>query len=212
MKKLFCLLLSAAVILSFAGCGKKKAEKKYTTDVDVEYYVRQGQLPECGKYALGYDVDKLTSELDAQMNASGDGGESSGSYGSDSADEEESHSHDEDGFFWFLDERDSYTGLRTGSAEYCYRPDKRQDGISAIVSFDAAFGFETGTISIEIKEALSDFKPTESTEGNGLPFLPADGATEYLTYKFAERCVTFAFYENALCGTAVYDSGEWSIK
>lgn len=208
MKKLFCLLLSAAVILSLAGCGKKKAEKKYTTDVDVEYYVRQGQLPECGKYALGYDVDKLTSELDAQMNASGDGG----SGGSDSADGEESHSHDEDGFFWFLDERDSYTGLRTGSAEYCYRPDKRQDGISAIVSFDTAFGFETGTISIEIKEALSDFKPTESTEGNGLPFLPTDDATEYLTYKFADRCVTFAFYENALCGTAVYDCREWSIK
>lgn len=207
MKKLFCLLLSAAVILSLAGCGKKKAEKKYTTDVDVEYYVRQGQLPECGKYALGYDVDKLTSELDAQMNASGDD-----ESGSDGADGEESHSHDEDGFFWFLDERDSYTGLRTGSAEYCYRPDKRQDGISAIVSFDTAFGFETGTISIEIKEALSDFEPTESTGGNGLPFLSSDDATEYLTYKFADRCVTFAFYENALCGTAVYDCREWSIK
>ena len=197
MKKLFCLLL-CPILLLCAGCGKKKTEKKYTTDVDIEYYVRQGQLPECGKYTLGYDVDALTEELNAEQSAAESG---------------EAHSEDEDdAFFWFENEQPDYTGLRTGSAEYCFKADKRSDGISAIVSFNTAFGFEAGTISIEVKEALSDFNAEEAAGGKGLPFLSTDDETEYLTYKFADRCVTFAFYENALCGAAVYASEDWSIK
>lgn len=197
MKKLFCLLLCGAVILSFAGCGKKKTEKKYTTEVDVEYYVRQGQLPECGKYSLGESVDKLTADFDAKMKAE---------------EEKTDEAHDDDGFFYFLDEQEKYTGLRTGSAEYCFKPADRDKGISCIVSFDAAFGFEAGTISIEVREALSDYSVSESTGGDGLPFLSTDPSTEYLTYKFADRAVTFAFYENALCGTAVYEVENWSLN
>lgn len=198
MKRLVCLMLCGMLMLLFAGCGKKEADKKYTTDTDVEYYVRQGRIPECGQYSLGDSAEKIKSELDKQMNAE-DGSE-------------EEHSHDEDEFFYFVEEKTEFCGLRTGSAEYCYKP--TEDEISAIVSFGDALGFKAGDISIEIEEAMTDKygAARHSSSAEGLPFLPSDSGTEYITYTFAGRTVTFAFYENALCATAVYDVKNWSLR
>lgn len=199
MKKFLCILLCGAVCLALlSGCGREKEDKKYTTDVDVEYYVRQGQIPECGKYSLGAGVDDIISEFDALQSSE-----------DDSSDE---HNHDEDEFFYFLDEQTDFCGIRTGSAEYCYKPNDRENGITAIVSFGNAFGFMPGDIIIEIKQTLSDYSVSETVGGNGLPFLSTDTDTEYLTYKFADRAVTFAFYNNEFCGAAVYSVKNWSLN
>lgn len=196
MKKILCVCLCLFLLASAAGCGKKEQEeKKYTADMDVAYYVRLGQLPECGEYSLGCDVDGLIADFEALQQST-----ETGTQEGDAA------------FFYFLNEQEDYVSLRTGEAEYCFRPDARDGGISCMVSYTDAFGFESGSISIEIKEALSEYSLRESTGGSGMPFLSTADSTEYYTYTFEPYAVTFVFTDNALCAAAVYDPNEWSLK
>lgn len=198
MKKIFCIVLVFCMLFAFAGCGKEeKKAKQYTTDVDIEYYANLGQMPEIKDYVLGYSVEDMLSRFAELEKAS--------------AEENEGHSHD--AFFYFINEGKEYTSISTSNAEYCYKNDKREDGISCILSFDSAYGFAKDSIIIEVKEALSDYKVKEHSVGEeGLAFMPIIKNADCLTYTFTKNKVTFVFVDNALCATAVYNADEWSLN
>lgn len=197
MKKTVCLLLALMFVFLISGCKEKKEEKKqYTTDVDVEYYANLGQMPEIKDYKLGYSVEDMLSEFAALESAA--------------SEEVEAHSHD--AFFYFINEGKEFTSISTSNAEFCYKNNNREDGISCILSLDGAYGFSKDSIIIEVKEALSDYKVKEETVGEeGLPFMPVIKNADCLTYTFEKNKVTFVFVENALCATAIYNADEWSL-
>ncbi|MBE6727507.1 MAG: hypothetical protein E7562_02530 [Ruminococcaceae bacterium] len=197
MKRFFCLCLAFCMLLLVVGCSKDETKKKqYTTEVDVEYYANLGQMPEIKDYKLGYSVEDMLSEFAALEEAS--------------ADSEIPHNHD--AFFYFINEGDEFTSISTSNAEYCYKNDKREKGISCILSFDGAYGFAKDTIIIEVKEALSDYKVKEENIGEeGLSFMPMIKNADCLTYTFSKNKVTFVFTDNALCATAIYNADEWSL-
>ena len=46
MKKLFSLVLVFVIVFSFTACGKKDTSSDINS-VDIEYYAKLGQIPEC---------------------------------------------------------------------------------------------------------------------------------------------------------------------
>ena len=94
--------------------------------------------------------------------------------------------------------------------QYYYYKDKADKGVSYIVSFEKAYGFEIGTLSLEIKNALPGFSFTEEKldDDNGFFVL---GATEGKVYKysFEKNTVSFVFVDDALYATAIYTTDDW---
>ncbi len=193
MKKIVCLMLSIALCVSFAGCGKKEDKKpQYKAEVDVEYYAKIGQIPECADYTLGSSIEDMLNAFEALE-----------------AENEEGHS--ENTFFYNESVKDDYTSITTSDFEYLYKNGAEDKGVSCILSFSESYGFENGTVSIEIKEALSGYKAKEQKIGEeGLSFMPYITDCEAFTYTFGVNKVTFIFVENALSVTALYRANEWS--
>ena len=70
MKKLFAVLLTFALLVSFAGCGGKT--KKNNDNVDLQYYAKIGQIPEV-EYKLSAKCDKVEKELSGTCEITIDG-------------------------------------------------------------------------------------------------------------------------------------------
>lgn len=197
MKKIFSVLLCLCLFFSFSACGKEN--KKNENFVDIEYYAKLGQLPEA-KYCLGDDVDTAVSEL------SGISEKESETH--DDADH--SHNHDEQEFYFEYVEGENDVLLDNGTVSYYYKKAKRAEGISYVVNYDTAFGFEIGTVILEIKEALSDFELKEEPLNEENAFFAtyvSDGTV--LRAEFEKATILFVFQENELFATAMYNEN-WS--
>lgn len=185
MKRFVSILLSFAILFSFSACGKK-SEKTKTDSVDFEYYAKLGQIPEI-PYSLGENVDKLIAELSSKAD-----------------------DNTTDEFVFNVTEGENNVLIDNGSSLFYYSKAHKEKGISYIVNYDTAFGFEIGTVSVEIKEALSEFKFTEevaTTENAIFLFGITDGTI--CKYVFDDYVVLFVFQENMLFATAIYDSKYW---
>lgn len=185
MKKLFCMLLSGLMLVSFAACSPKKTSSGGES-VDLEYFASLGKLPE-GEYSLGDSVEKLKNELSAAAEESGSEA------------------------VYDVIEGEENVLIDAGSALYYYKKADPEKGIAYIVSFEKAFGFELGTLTIEVKDALSDYTCTEedATEDT-LFFLLGAAGTTVMKYKIKNRVILFVFQDHALYATALYDAGLWS--
>ena len=84
------------------------------------------------------------------------------------------------------------------------------DGISYIVNFNKAFGFEIGTVSVEISDALKEFKSVEEdlNDDNAF-FVLGNQDGKVLKYKFSKNTVSFVFVNDALYATAIYKTNDW---
>lgn len=194
MKKIIALLMATIMLLSFTACGKSK--KQNENFVDLEYYAKLGQMPEA-EYSLGDDVDTVINELtkkrDDIMN-------------SEQPDTDDSHNHDEQQFYFEVTEGEKSVLLDNGTISYYYKKAKKQEGVSCIVSNDKAFGFENGTVIIEVKEALEGFELTEEAlndENGFFAFGISDGIV--LTAEFKGVVISFVFQENELRAAAMYN-------
>lgn len=183
MKRIISLLLAAVMVCSFASC--KKGNKNQQIGTDVEYYANLGKMPEC-EYELGFDVDKLIDVLEKKATA-------------ENAGEEDYYTSFE------IDER---TAIMTSGFSFYYFTDKKDKGISCIVSNEEAFGFKQGTVSVEVRDALKSYG-FESTQRNPIDgelfFIP--GAGDNMTcmeYGFKNATVLFVFDTNELCATAIF--------
>ena len=194
MKKLICLMLSLCFILTLTACGNK--DKKNDNALDLEYYAKLGQIPEAD-YTLGTDVQKVTDELKALR---------------DKADAEHqddpnhNHGHDEEEFYFEIVEGQNNVLLDNGNICYYYNKANKDKGISYIVSYDSAYGFELGTVILEVKEALAGYELIEEplTEENAFFASYAFDGT-VLKAELESATVIFVFQENELFATAIYN-------
>lgn len=197
MKRLLSILLCFILVFSFAAC---KADDSKTADtVDIEYYAKLGRIPET-EYTLGTDVDKVKDELSKKLEAQEE----------EETDSDHNHHHDTAEFIYDVIEGENNVLIDNGTNCYYYVKENKDKGISYIVNYDTAFGFEIGTVSIEIEEALEGLNFTEEdvTEENAFFATYVYNGT-LLKGTFGDTVVLFVFQDNALFATAMYDSKNW---
>lgn len=188
MRKLICAVLSIFVILSLSACSKGNTSSNKDS-VDIEYFSKLGKMPECD-YSLGENVNKVKDEL--------------------SADYENASSSEEK--FYNVTEGEKSVLIDSGTFSYYYMKENENNGISYIVNYGKAFGFEPGTVSIEIKNALTDFTLIEEDISEDSVFFLA-GATggSILKYNGDDNVIIFVFQDNSLYATAIYDPANWNL-
>ncbi len=192
MKKIICLVLSFALAFSFAACGKKDSDTK-KSEVDLEYYAKNGDIPECDYY-IGDDIEKIKTELSAKA---------------DEEPEEGSHST----VMYEFVEEDDYSFVNSGDFRYYYRNGKEKDGVSLISALNGGFGFELGDVDVDIKEKLAgyEYEELELTEENTFFIygMPPEG--KVYKYEFKKNSVLLLFYQNSLCAVALYNNKDWEF-
>lgn len=182
MKRILSLVLCLCLLLTFAACGKDKKVEKI--GVDVEYYANLGKIPEF-EYKLGDDGEAAAKAVEKSLE--------------NSTDHHDGYCNSYKG--------DKKTTVDVSGATFIY--DNKTKKIEKIINFNTAYEFELGTVSLEIQKAMSSYgfesatRPLTSDELS--LFAAADDSTA-LEYKFGDRYVVFAFYENALFATMLYEA------
>lgn len=184
MKRFFSFILSFMMIFTFSACGNKNNDDNKIS-IDVEYYAKLGQIPEC-EYKIGDSVEKIENELETTQL-------------------ESDHDHDT----LQIVEGEKSVLIDNGSYCYYYLKEKKDKGISYIVSYNDAFGFEIGTLSFKIKEALKSFDFQEENINNENAFFMLSNTGNLLRYTFSDYTVLFIFENDALCATAFYLTKDW---
>ncbi len=199
MKKIISLLLCFMLFLSFTACKKDKEKDKKS--IDLEFYATElCKIPE-GEYALGANVDDVIKELteknkEIEENAV--------------EDKDHSHTHDEQQFYFEVQEGEKNVMIDNGNFCYYYNKANKANGISYIVDYDTAFGIEIGTVILEVKEMLSKTQVKEeplSEENAFFASYVANGTV--LKAEFDGTVVLFVFQDNELLATAMYNEN-WS--
>lgn len=184
MKKTVCLLLALIMLISFVSCNNDDEIKK--SDIDLEYNVKLGKIYE-SEYSIGANPDEIIEKLKT-------------------AAENSEHSHE----VFDLVEGENNVLIDGGYYNYYYKKANKDKGISYIISYDTAFGFEIGTVIIEVRDAFEgiSFKEEPLNEKNSFFLL---GATEgtVLSTEIDKYTVSFVFVDNALCATTIYITDEW---
>ncbi len=189
MKKIFCFIMSILMIISFAACGKDK-EKEPTATVDIEYYAKLGVIPECN-YKLGESVDTIQNALSSEEQSAVSAGEE---------------------YVYNVTEGEKSVRIDNGSFSYFYEKDKKDGGISYIAAFDKAYGFETGTSILDVKDALTGFDYTEEAadDSNAFFLMGMENGT-IKKYTFGSTVIMFVFQDNELFAAAIYNTDNWTI-
>ncbi len=195
MKKLFCILLSVSLICLLAACSNDEEKNKSGNTVDLEYYASLGKMPEI-EYTLGTDVNKIDKELSKRFD------EELASHQEDIYD---THGH-ETVFYYEKVEGENNVLLDNGHFCYYYKKANKDKGVSYIVNYDIAYGFQLGTVISEIKDACPKIKFTEEPLNDDNAFFAdyIENGT-VLTYKFENTSVSFVFQNNELFATAIYN-------
>ena len=197
MKKLISLILCLCFIFGFVGCGNK--DKKSESDVDLEYYAKLGKIPEV-EFTLGEDIEKVTDQLSALLEDE------------DENSSDDSHDHDQAEYRFEIVEGQNNVLLDNGTVGYYYNKVNKNNGVSYIVNYDTSFGFEKGTVSVEIKNALKgfEFEEADVSENNAFFATYISNGT-VLETKINNVVIMFVFQENELYATVMYDANNWSF-
>ena len=167
--------------------------------MDVEYYAKLGQIPEC-EYKLGQNVDEMLGQLEErQKKAEEELGEGT-----------HHHSAELDkNFHYHSEEVGIIITYGDDGCMYRYDTADKSKGITHIISSNNAYEFKVSDVSTEIKEALSsygfDAEERELTEKEA-SYYGANSNSTALEYNFGENTVLFIFNDNALFSTALYRS------
>lgn len=194
MKKVICLIVCFCCVLTLAACGNNGKNDK--VGVDLAYYAKLGQMPEA-KFTLGANPDEVINELDGIMDQEN---------AEHVEDPNHAHDHDQEEFYFERVEGEKNVLLDNGNLCYYYSKANKDKGISYIVSYDAAFGFQLGTVILEVKDAIGDIEYTEEplTEENAFfASYVIDGTV--LKAEFENSTIVFVFQENELFATAIYN-------
>ncbi len=193
MKKFLSLIICAIFVLSLTACSENGT--KTNGGGEIERYAKAGQIKEV-EYKLGDDVSTTKEALSAAYNAVEDSGE------------EHDHDHEHEAFYMDFETGD-YTVMSDGNVLCCYVTDKKSDGITHIINNGTSYGFEQGTISTQVRDAMSKlgYDTTErDADKSELFFLPgsANMNMTVLEYKFDENTVLFVFEDSALSATVIF--------
>lgn len=188
MKKLLCMALGFCILFVFTSCGAAKTASE-GDKVDVEYYAKLGKIPE-SEYSLGAGIDEMQAKLSAAFESAGEDAD----------------------VVYEVSEGERTVGINTGATQYYYMKDKKTAGVGFMVNYEKAYGFEPGTVIIEVRDALEKFKADEhEASGNELFFLPVTENNTVLSYTFGKYKLMFVFQDNALCATAIYNPENWTL-
>ena len=183
MKKIFCFIITFCLIFTFSGC--KKEDNNKINSVDIEYYAKLGQIAEC-EYALGDNLNDIEENF------------------------KQKSIEDED-FYYDIIEGKNNRLITDGIYNYYCKMDDENQSVAYIISYDTAYGFKIGDISIEIKEALSDYdvKEEKISEDNAFFYFGDTTDSSVLICEFGDNTVMFVIQNNALCATAIYSNILW---
>lgn len=119
MKKIIAVLLCFILAVLFCGCSNKtnKPQPKLNTN-DIASDLAAGKITEA-EFALGTPVDTVKQKFDEQ---------------------------NEDGLE-ITQEKNGCSTITIGEYNYVYSEEERADGITAIYTFDTAYGFTVGSSS-----------------------------------------------------------------
>ncbi len=180
MKRFLSLVMCVLLVSGLTACDKKGSSNAKHS-VDVEYYAKLGQISDAD-LKLGDNVEDVKAEFSKTV--------------------------DEDGNSLYFDyEAGDYTVMTDGTGCCCYKTDDEAAGITHIVKYGDAYGFSQGSVSTQVRDAMSKmgFDANERDAKSGeLFFLPSGGSLTVLEYKFENNCVLFVFEENALSATVIY--------
>lgn len=185
MKKFLCVFLSLLMLFSFAACGKEK-DKKDSDTVDIEYFVKLGKLPEC-EFKIGTDHKEIEEKL-SQANP-----------------EDDDHDHET---YQIVEGKKSVL-IDAGAYCYYYLKEKKEEGISYIVSYESAFGFDLGTVSTEIEKALGDIEYNSGKVDKEKAFFVFSEDATAIECTISKYTLMFIFENDALCATAIYLTKDW---
>ncbi len=181
MKKFLSFALCIIFALSLSACGDKTGRTD-NHSVDVEYYANLGQINDVS-YKLGDSVDTTKDTLSTVTT-------------------------DDEGEYLYYDYASGdYTVMTDGTVCCCYKTEDKSIGLSHIVKYGDAYGFNQGAISTEIRDTMADIGFTSSereAKSGELFFLPSSGTLTVLQYDFDKNTVLFVFEEHALSATVIY--------
>lgn len=189
MKRILALVLSLVFVFCLCACGGKK--EKDDTVVDIEYYVNAGQIPE-SEFKLGENPETIKKALETKEKEAEKNGEH---------------------YFFTVEEGENNALIRTGDYEYYYKKAAPDKGIAFMVSYSDVFGFKQGSVIVEVKKALEDYKVTEEKvdyDGMGFFYMGNADTTTVLKVPFENNTVMFYFEDNVLCATVIYSNENWS--
>lgn len=179
MKKLISLFLCIIFVFTLTACKDKDVENT-SSNVDIEYYVNLGSMPEV-EYSLGTDPEIIKEELSKKSESS------------------------EEDFVYDVIEGEKNVLIDNGTFCYYYKKKDAKSGINYIVNYDTAFEVEIGSVILDVKNTFSNVEFTEEplNEENAFFVFGAQEGT-VLKAEFDENTVLFVFVENALSATAIY--------
>ena len=180
MKRIFSLILCIVFVLSLTACGKNSGNKS-DHSVDIEYYAKLGQIFDL-EYKLGSNIEDTKNKL------------------SETVDD-----HGESNYFDY--ESGDYTVMTDGTVCCCYKTEDKDSGITHIVKYGEAYGFNIGAVSTQVRDTMSDmgYTATEREAKQGeLFFLPSSANITILEYEIKETVILFVFQEHALSATVIY--------
>lgn len=208
MKKLVSIILSAALIFVFSGCGKNNSSdggEKIEHSVEVAKLAAAGQIPEV-EFLVGDPVDGVKNELFKL---------SSGMTYEDFCSEVKASGNELQGDMYSgyvsTTEQNGYTVLSSTYNEYnsvycIYPTDKENAKISAIAVQGPAYGFDNSSMKEYVKSAVEG-KAEEAEITSEFSFIPkaSEGAT-CLRYEFGAYRLEFYFSPyDELSLTVLYD-------
>lgn len=180
MKRFLSFVLCIIFALSLTACGDKTGGSS-DHSVDIEYYAKLGQISDI-EYKLGDHAEDTKITLSETLD-----------------------DHGEPMYFDYPS--GDYTVMTDGAVCCCYKTDDEAAGITHIVKYGDAYGFTVGTVSTQVRDAMSDigYDATEREAKSGeLFFLPASADITVLEYKIKENTVLFVFQEHALSAAVIY--------
>lgn len=187
MKKVLALALCLVLCLTVCACGGNlPKENNVGNGINLDNALAEGKIPELD-IALGTNVDSI------------DMGE---------------HSHEADAqpaYYLINGKEESY--LMGENAYYYYKNNKKEAGISSIVSISAAFGLICGNYETpeSVKNAFSNIVFTESvaTEDDLFFLKYTIENCKKLSYVSGNREIVFIFEDNNLIAVNMVDINNW---
>lgn len=205
MKKIIAILLALTFVFAFVGCKKEEAPADVSSvenrSDEIASAVAEGKIPEA-EYKLGEKTSTLSNRYTEIVNEQYQHPEEGG------------HVHgDGDVYYDRTEDEETVCYAFDSKFIYYYQKDKSDKGVSAIISYDDAFGFKQGSSRKDVEDRLSSLKTQKLNAGeNELYFLRnGDGNYIVLRYVSGKYQLDFYFYENALVATVLRDTENWTI-
>lgn len=205
MKKIFCMLLSVAILFSFAGCKNKEVGQGNieTSETSIEEYAKKGQIPEL-KFSLGSDIEtvkKYYSDFVSQFEEE------------QSEEENPGHNHEDlEAYYFDVTEGEKTVRMATGNTTFFYEKAKADKGISVISTKDTAFGFEPGsTTKQEIEASFETKGKTLDATDDDMYFVIQTENCVILRYTFENIKLDFYFTDNILMTTVIMNTQNWTV-